>query len=1258
MHPRRTWLAIAGLTAALLLPGLALLSGDFTPPGLRGSPTWPLHLQWVRSLPPLEPTWPDQPRFTSDAAFTPVVAGDFVLATSSRHDCVDAFDGDTGEARWRFVADGPVRFAPTVWKEYVYVVSDDGYLYCLDLPTGDVVWKFRGGPGDRHVLGNERLISTWPARGGPVVADEGDDRATVYFGAGIWPFMGIFLHALDADTGAVRWQNSAEGSIYVKQPHQTDAFAGVAPQGSLVVTGDRLLVPGGRSIPACFDRHTGKRLHYRLADDSKLGGGPDLAAGHDVYLSGPGGFDVKNGDYLGQVGEPYTIDGTTLYSIKGTSCRAFDLASRPPLDPKPDPKDKKAQDRAKAKLASEAWLGDPLGSTRVPTTTVLLAAHDRLYGAGPGLVYAVELPLSKRAPLVWTAPVSGRPLHLTASDDQLFVSTLEGQLYAFGRELEQPVKYPLRTTPLPGGTAEEGQRARQILDATQVREGYGVVFGAGGLARELVKQSRLRFVMVEPDQHRVDVLREELTAAGVPGTRASVLCATPQTANLPPYLASLVVTEEAEGQDAAFCDLVCSILRPHGGVACFAPAQRANLSTLQVRRATELRLEDRDGLVLLRRDGALPGAADWTHQHADAANTRVSRDAVVKAPLGLLWFGGPGHQGILPRHGHGPVPQVCQGRLFIEGTDSLRAIDIYTGRLLWETRLPGLGKVYDNQAHQPGANGIGSNYVSTPDGVFVAYKAACVRLDPVSGKSMQRYQLPRMPRQRSAPDWTFVSVAGDYLIGGAAAAGPAPKGGPPNSKRLTVLDRLTGKVLWSIDAKAGFRHNAICVGGGRLYAIDIATANEFKKGKDRQPGKGRLVVHDLRSGKLLWSSERDVFGTWLSYSAKHDIVVEAGLCARDTLGDEPEGMRAYRASDGHVLWHQPEYFGPALLHGDRVLKGGDARAGSGTACDIRTGKPVTVPDPLTGAETEWKWLRTYGCNTPAASEHLMVFRSGAAGFFDLCNDGGTGNLGGFRSSCTLNLIPAGGVLTAPDYTRTCTCSYQNQCSLGFVHMPEAELWTFTTSRAVKGPIRRVGVNLGAPGSRKSADGTLWLEYPPAGGPSPKVTVTTTPASPETFRLHASQVEGDGLKWVAASGVRGLTRLTVTLGKGKGERRYRVRLYFLEPDAVAVGDRVFDVSVQGKRVLERFDVLREAGGRGRAVVRECRDVAVRDALTIGLEARAGVPVLSGVEVVPEGAVEVAGKKPLPGDGAGGWRWSAGVPAVGGYRAAAFASRSLR
>src|SRR5262249_6096314 len=140
------------------------------------------------------------------------------------------------------------------------------------------------------------------------------------------------------------------------------------------------------------------------------------------------------------------------------------------------------------------------------------------------------------------------------------------------------------------------------------------------------------------------------------------------------------------------------------------------------------------------------------------------------------------------------------------------------------------------------------------------------------------------------------------------AAKKAKGRGPVSSSlRLTVLDRKTGRVLWSAAARAGFRHNAVCLGGGRLYAVDRVSddhqARLRRRGEDPEV-PARLVAFDLRTGKEVWGMTRDVFGTWLSYSEKYDVLVEAGRQARDTLLDEADGMRAYSGARGKVLWHK------------------------------------------------------------------------------------------------------------------------------------------------------------------------------------------------------------------------------------------------------------------------------------------------------------------------------------------------------------------
>ncbi|HUT02084.1 MAG TPA: PQQ-binding-like beta-propeller repeat protein, partial [Phycisphaerae bacterium] len=217
-----------------------------------------LHCQWVLRGRPLAPAWPDDPRMAFDAAYQPIVKGNALFVGSSRGNFVVAVGIDDAAEKWRFYTNGPVRLAPVAWKDAVYVASDDGCLYCLDAVTGKLRWRFRGAPSDRRVLGNERLISMWPARGGPVVYDgpaTRSGRAEVYFAAGIWPFMGVFLYALDATTGDLVWCNESAGSVYIKQPHDSAAFGGIAPQGYIVATAERLFVPNGRAAAAAFDRH-------------------------------------------------------------------------------------------------------------------------------------------------------------------------------------------------------------------------------------------------------------------------------------------------------------------------------------------------------------------------------------------------------------------------------------------------------------------------------------------------------------------------------------------------------------------------------------------------------------------------------------------------------------------------------------------------------------------------------------------------------------------------------------------------------------------------------------------------------------------------------------------------------------------------------------------------------------------------------------------------------------------------------------------
>ena len=321
---------------------------------------------------------------------------------------------------------------------------------------------------------------------------------------------------------------------------------------------------------------------------------------------------------------------------------------------------------------------------------------------------------------------------------------------------------------------------------------------------------------------------------------------------------------------------------------------------------------------------------------------------------------------------------------------------------------------------------------------------------------------------------------------------------------------------------------------------------------------------------------------------------------------------AHRGKTGEVLWQSRDtYDGPCILHHDTIIA-------QGKAFELLTGKPHLRLNPVLQRQIEWGFSRKYGCNTAIASEHLLTFRSAAAGFFDLSGNSGTGNLGGFRSSCTANLICGDGVLCAPDYTRSCNCSYQNQSSLGLVHMPEMGMWTFNTFSIKKETVRRLGVNLGAPGDRLADDGTLWLEYPIVGGPSPKFEMKLDPPTASSFRQNPGSLGSVSRGWIFASGYRGLDRVSLKLPKAVAGT-FTVKLYFRAPMKEAGGS--YSISLQGKKSLDGLDPdAGRADGRV-GVVHEISGVQVGAGLELALShslgKESGLPLICGIELIHEG-----------------------------------------
>jgi outer membrane protein assembly factor BamB len=1102
-----------------------------------------LQLQWTLKLSPREPVWDDplnHDLMPYDRVFEPIVLGSRMFVTFNDSDKVVAYHTADGSESWRFYTDGPVRLPPVGHQANVYVTSDDGYLYCLAADTGKLRWKFRGGPSPLKVLGNKRVISAWPARGGPVIRD-----GHVYFAASIWPFMGTFIYSLNADTGAVEWVNDSTGAQYIKQPHSAPSFAGVAPQGTFVATEKLLLVPGGRSVPAAFDRATGKFVHFEINAGGKGNGGSFVIAnGNEFFVHtryrGVRSYDLATGKKGGFTCNEPVLTRHYLYSA------VTDKKGRQTIQILNEKK------KSVWSLAADAS-GD------------LIKAGRNLYAAGTNTLTALNLSDSgRKATVAWTRKVDGNIQRLLAANGKLFAVTPDGRIMAFG---PGPADN-LTILNLPRKPQATDPSVAQLLATTKATDGYCLWYGIDNpdLVESLLAESELRIIAIDPDAEKVARLRRRFDTTDLYGKRITVHQGTPTTFKAPPYIAHLVHVSPSIANQLSPSTIrsLYNSVRPYGGALSLPGNSRQLLDSAKLERAEVI--ADNTGIVAFR-TGALPDSADWTHQYGDIANTVKSDDSRLKLPLGVLWFGGSSNMDVLPRHGHGPPEQVIGGRMFIEGINSLSCRDVYTGRVLWIRRFDDLGtfgiyynETYKNtpldpaynQKHIPGANGRSANYVATEDAVYLAIEDGCHILDPQTGETKKIIRLAKGPGQSEAPQWGFIGIYDDILLAGNGFANfsrkYAAQGQPVKpsiedysaSAGLVGFDRHTGKRLWTIPARHSFLHNGIVAGNGRIHCLDKlpkSAEDKLKRRGQTVPDTYRIVTLDSRTGKQLWEHQQDIFGTWLSYSTKHDILLQAGAKASDRLRDEiSQGMITYRGQSGDVVWQRKDlrYSGPCILHNELIIANADQhsnRKGIGntsTVFSLLTGADQSIVNPITGAEEPWRIARGKGCNSVIACENFLTFRDGAASYYDLENRNGIGSFGGFKSGCTANLVVANGVLNAPDYTRTCSCSYQNQTSLALIHMPDVELWTSSLLGDDKGTdsINRIGINLGAPGDRQSDDGTMWLDYPSVGGRSPLIDIKVTGDGLDYFRQHASTIEGSKLPWVHASGARNVQTITI------------------------------------------------------------------------------------------------------------------------------------
>ncbi|MCA9262881.1 MAG: PQQ-binding-like beta-propeller repeat protein [Planctomycetales bacterium] len=566
------------------------------------------------------------------------------------------------------------------------------------------------------------------------------------------------------------------------------------------------------------------------------------------------------------------------------------------------------------------------------------------------------------------------------------------------------------------GDAEAADAARKMLELSSWRSGYALILGIedGNLAHELAIQSNLHVVVVEPHEERVAALRQSLASAGIYGSRISVHHGSLARLPYADYFANLVTSETTwrTGQFAGSQDEARRVVRPGGGAVFLDGGNFWNPF----------------------RRPELPGSGRWTHQYGEADNSSCSKDDLVGGTMEVLWWGRPGPRPMPDRGGRNPSPLSVAGFVYTQGDRILFGQDAYNGTIYWSAMLP--------RVRRSNIPRDCSNMAAADDRLYVIEGDHCLSFDPRTGDIVGCFTIPLPTVNSSDPgnqpplDWGYVGYIGDVLIGtGIPARGTyvADSGEWYEDYQPDQIDKIAANVVFALDRHTGEllwqrRHgvavqSTLTVAGDKLFLVDSQNPAALNNPHARKPHEQlaqnqHLISLDIRTGKVDWEQSIDLreceFMTYMAFA--QDRLIISGT-------NKAKAFHHYvvDATTGKLMWthHEATKKTHHSGHLDHMVVVGDKIYSNLQVFDLETGQMTRQP-----------YQERRGCGVMAGSNRMMFFRDHFHSMWDLDSDE-RWEIPGIRSGCWLGIVPAGGIVLAPESSSGCSCTHSIQTSVGF-----------------------------------------------------------------------------------------------------------------------------------------------------------------------------------------------------------------------------------
>lgn len=1018
--------------------------------------------QWInQDLDTPSPAWPApargslwqrltsiEARVTDDRGDVPLIATDgggqtHVIVGSAGTDRLISLDPQTGQLQWQFVADGPIRYAPSIDNGVVWFGSDDGMVRAIDLSTGSLHWETRVGPTMPKIVGNSRLISPHPIRTS-VLVENGRAHAT----AGLFPSQGVYSVALNADTGQVVWRRRTQRS----------------PQGYLLADHrQRLVIPCGRSTPFMVSMDSG-----RYVSECPSAGGTFCMLTREAFFSGPGNHgEVQSYPQLPDVkmlpiqGRSVAAGNGLLWTADGTKLQCIDLS-------------KQITEQDDALIwsvdchAQQAMIVS--GSQQSPCVFVAAENRIEIYDGRTGHAIT-RLETANAEEQIHYLAVSGAKS--PDEKDTLVATTSAGRIVCWhgakagSTEANWP-SLPLETPGPDTATETIEHSVRAAVAQLPCDAGLALLLNddSAQFAEELLRTTRLNVVSVVQDRAARDALRTHFLSRRLYGKRITVLHCSDDELPFSPRLFNLVMeTRAIENVDQRTQELLPMVDAGNGVVWVRGQAPQ--------------------------KSPPLIGGGIWRHQYAAPSNTSDSGDALVGAAdtFRLQWFGGVGPSRMPDRHLRAQAPLAAGSTMVLHGDEWLIGVDPANGIERWQQKLPidamryvmpfdsgyscltkdgstlhtataanilAINAYTGEQIHTtelpPNASGLRWGCLSETHGNLLA---SCMK--PTAARLNLTTSIARLNTEHSQAGPSITEDEQTHAVGpqrlDRATLRQEYTSDDYDSNRPLVCSRILvslqsdGKLQWSHPSRGVIPNGSISVDadGSRIVFIEGTSEDCRRHATDRIPvptigEQADVVCLNATTGETVWRQPL----AWPN--AKNILYTQIvdGLVVLATSESKPAGafyhVRVVNLQEGRTVWESEHaHVTGGLGHGEQVHHPLALRQKSGSVhlivepylYDLHTGNRI-VPE---GAEADWALKRPgHSCGTLSGAGNCVFFRATNPTVLNLSrsDDQQFQKLSPSRPGCWINMLPVSGRLLIPEGSASCVCSFPLQTSMGFV----------------------------------------------------------------------------------------------------------------------------------------------------------------------------------------------------------------------------------